>query len=107
MYNHYYNDLEGSNRKSLKNNNNEVTHRSARNSLALKNPYHYWVKSKNPNTNLTARSQSRCCIGITLYHFDASVALALFMIVNNHVVFIIMVQFCTINDDEKYERSKY
>ena len=46
MYNHYYNDLEGSNRKSLKNknnnnnnnnNNNEVTHRSARNSLALKN----------------------------------------------------------------------
>ena len=40
MYNHYYNDLEGSNRQSTnKNNNNEVTHRSARNSLALKNGF--------------------------------------------------------------------
>ena len=38
MYNHYYNDLEGSNRQSTKNNNNnnEVTLISARFSLALK-----------------------------------------------------------------------
>ena len=42
MYNHYYNDLEGSNGKSLtknnnnNNNNNEVTYRTARNFLALK-----------------------------------------------------------------------
>ena len=41
MYTHYYNDLEGPNRKSLKNNNNnnndnEVTYRTARDSLALK-----------------------------------------------------------------------
>ena len=43
MYTHYYNDLEGPNRQSLNNNNNnnnnnnEVTYRTARNFLALKN----------------------------------------------------------------------
>ena len=37
MYNHYYNDLEGSNGQSTNNNNNEVTYRTARNFLALKN----------------------------------------------------------------------
>ena len=38
MYNNYYNDLEGSNGQSTNNNNNnEVTYRTARNFLALKN----------------------------------------------------------------------
>ena len=39
MYNNYYNDLEGSNGQSSNNNNNnnEVTYRTARNFLALKN----------------------------------------------------------------------
>ena len=37
MYTHYYNDLEGPNRQRLNNKNNEVTYRTARDSLALKN----------------------------------------------------------------------